>query len=189
MNEYMTEKVACVELPTCFQPKQVFSIMHKPLDFKNIVFINRDKAEKTENYKQLVVFVLLKKGEKYCCYKRTESEKRLLDKYSIGFGGHISALDFRTGNFFYNAIARELIEESVPVRSYDVRKAKFLGHIYDASNEVGRMHLGCVFCIDAKDLSVENALTVKELLDLQLDNWSRFILHELSVQKKVDSYD
>ena len=113
------------------------------------LFLPRDKAELDETHKQLIPYCVLKnkKGQVFI-YQRNKKggEKRLHAKWSLGVGGHISSEDTGTITQVYeNALNREMYEE-LGLWPYQFTST-LLGYIYDPSNSVGRVHLGCCHLI------------------------------------------
>jgi predicted NUDIX family phosphoesterase len=74
-------------------------------------------------------------------------EARLLEKISIGFGGHINPIDEKTSSrkcmreIYYNALFREINEEVEVSSKFEDH---IVGLINDDSNAVGRVHIGIV---------------------------------------------
>lgn len=162
-------------------------------------FLNREVAEKDENYKQIIPYVMVKNQDgKYLAYRRSDKsgENRLHGKWSVGFGGHINPDDIPSGSAvdfdsFLFAINRELTEElcwgnllmgMAPADAIDI--------IYDPSNEVGRVHLGVLYELDINLYNgcvwpqiAENAIgeirwmSKEEVLNKKnLENWSKIAL-------------
>ena len=106
-------------------------------------FMDRDKAETDENFRQLIPYAVICQDDKIFCYKRTSKggEKRLHQLRSIGVGGHCSPPDGEVVNpeTFWKCFERE-IEEEVGLKGnfgYQV-----FGLINDTSTEVWRVHCG-----------------------------------------------
>ncbi len=102
-------------------------------------------------FRQLIPYVVLKKGDKFVCYKRTNKggEDRLHDLFSIGWGGHVEIPDVKLqygqiqvmATLEANA-ARELSEELPGLG--DVVSKSWAGLLVDNSNLVGQVHVGVV---------------------------------------------
>lgn len=65
------------------------------LDPSNSVFRSRAQVENDPDFKQLIPYVLIKRGNAWLHYIRgqTSGEKRLVNRGSIGIGGHINPVD------------------------------------------------------------------------------------------------
>ncbi len=145
--------------------------------------MERDMVEHDPTYKQLVVYVALKHGDKIYGYYRTfhgYKEERLKNKFSIGVGGHVMYHDME--GFPLSALNRELQEEA----GIAPGNARFLGFINDDSNEVGRCHLGLAYVVESPskilkgDGSISNGkwYTMEELRNKkeEMESWSRRLL-------------
>lgn len=129
-------------------------------------FVERDRAEYDPRYKQLIIYLIVRHRDRIFLYQRIREsgEKRLLNKYSFGLGGHINpapAADFH-GLITFN-LNRELREEISFRGPYSYR---FLGLLNDEETEVGRYHLGLVFFISC--LSPEITVNERNKLSGQL---------------------
>jgi predicted NUDIX family phosphoesterase len=115
-------------------------------------FIPRAKAEVSPEWKQIIPYVVIRHRDDYFVLQRTakQTEARLHHKVSLGIGGHINP-----GHDLLQGLQQELDEE-VDVRAqYDL---EFIGILNDDSTDVGRVHLGAVYVLDARTAEV----TVKE---------------------------
>jgi predicted NUDIX family phosphoesterase len=124
------------------------------------LFLVRDSVEYDTRYKQLIVYLVLRHREEIFIYQRIRAtgEKRLLDKYSFGLGGHINPVhscSFR--RLIASNLARELKEEVSFPGPYSYR---FLGFLNDEEEEVGRYHFGLVFLVSC----LSPQITVRALL-------------------------
>lgn len=116
-------------------------------------FIDRPTAEASPQYKQIIPYVLIRHGDAYFLLQRTQkqTEARLHHKLSLGIGGHINP---DTPDLF-DGLQKELEEEVEVVGDYDLT---FVGILNDDTTDVGRVHLGAVYVLDAHDGEV----TVRE---------------------------
>lgn len=112
-------------------------------------FRRRGDMELDPSFKQLIPYVILQHTDAdgrvfLFTYTRGkgQGEARLHAKRSIGIGGHISEEDAAGGADPYETGMRRELDEEVTIRS-EVRESR-VGLIYDASTEVGRVHLGVV---------------------------------------------
>ncbi|MBN1585828.1 MAG: hypothetical protein JW937_00180 [Candidatus Omnitrophica bacterium] len=152
----------------------------------------RGEVESDPSFKQIIPYVMIREmgdpgaAPRYFVFQRTKKagENRLHDLFSIGIGGHISQEDegvievplgLETGQLeqqlgkdsrtflkgpLFAGFLRELGEEvSLPERT----EVSLAGFLNDDSNEVGRVHLGLVFEIDAWG-PVKRSAEVQELL-------------------------
>jgi predicted NUDIX family phosphoesterase len=160
-------------------------------------FLERELAENSPEFKQLIPYTIIQYKDKILAYKRSKAgnEGRLRNKWSIGFGGHINPEDFLTGNLqaaIGMCMAREITEElewSTP-ESLAAAKYKETALLYDPSNDVGKVHFGIVITIQLSDdfeysmvSKVEDEIaeirwvTKEEARELEnLENWSKLLL-------------
>lgn len=147
-------------------------------------FIARDVAEVSPQYRQIIPYVVIRHGDECFVLRRTkkQTEARLHDKVSLGIGGHINpGHDLRAG------LQKELDEE---VRVGGAHTLTFVGILNDDSTEVGRVHLGAVYLLDASTRDVEVLETEKmhgEWMPLAalaglreaMESWSAIVLDEV----------
>ena len=116
-------------------------------------FIDRDKAETSPKHKQIIPYVLIRNADSYFLLQRTQkqTEARLHDKLSLGIGGHINP----DTPELLDGLFKELEEEVEVGSEFDLN---FLGFLNDDTTEVGRVHLGVVYVLDAHERNV----TVRE---------------------------
>jgi predicted NUDIX family phosphoesterase len=107
-------------------------------------FIDRPTAEVSPQYKQIIPYVVIRHGDRYFLLQRTpkQTESRLHHKLSLGIGGHINpdTPDLLEG------LQKELDEEVTVGGDYDLT---FVGILNDDTTDVGRVHLGAVYVLDA----------------------------------------
>ena len=154
-------------------------------------FIERGVCETDASYKQIIPYVTVRRADKLLLLKRlrSQNEKRLHGLLSIGLGGHINETDInvygKNENIIINGMHRELNEEI----SIGYSKApEFIGIINDNSNDVGKVHLGFWFIIDADS----EAFSINELektegrwiaknelqrLTCEMETWSSLLLN------------
>lgn len=160
------------------------------LEAENTRFIPRSAAEDDPSFKQVIPYVLIRKGGSYLHYVRGKGsgEKRLVSLGSIGIGGHINHGDeslFLAGLQFYEeALQRELHEELRMDGRFETRA---IALINDDSTPVGRVHFGIVHVCELGDQNVAKGeacitdlqfLTVAELRARRdrMENWSQLCL-------------
>lgn len=124
----------------------------------NFQSIPRSAAEKDYNFKQLIVYVLIRSGDLYLTYKRTPRahEERLRQKYSIGIGGHVNTIDRNQLPLFNDdhkegllvqAVWREIREE-INIKCKILAEPQLICFINDDSNNVGKVHFGTVWLLE-----------------------------------------
>ena len=150
----------------------------------NHFFIDRDVAEVSPEYRQIIPYVVIRHGDECFVLRRTrkQTEARLHDKVSLGIGGHINP-----GNDLRAGLQKELDEE---VRVGCAHTLSFVGILNDDSTEVGRVHLGAVYLLDATSRDVEVLETEKmrgEWMPIatlgglreSMETWSAIVLDEV----------
>jgi predicted NUDIX family phosphoesterase len=160
------------------------------LEAENTRFIPRSMAEEDPSFKQIIPYVLIKKGETLLHYVRGKAsgEKRLVAKGSMGIGGHINHRDeslFRTGlDYYEEAVQRELHEE---LRIDGHFQTRIIGLINDDSTPVGQVHFGVVHLCELTSENVSKGeacitdlrfLTLEELKGRRemMETWSQLCL-------------
>ncbi len=173
---------------------EVSAYVPRILEAENTHFVARALAEGDPSQKQIIPYVLFKKGDSYLHYVRGKGsgEKRLVAKGSIGIGGHINHGDenlFLAGLEFYEeALQREIHEE---LRMDGHFRTRIVGLINDDSTPVGQVHFGIVHLCELADENVSKGeacitdlrfLKVSELQERreQLENWSQLCLELLT---------
>ncbi|MEA2109437.1 MAG: hypothetical protein U9P07_08475 [Pseudomonadota bacterium] len=114
------------------------------------VWLVRGQAETNPDYLQIIPYLLLESGSWISpggiwCYSRIGGrEKRLLQQFSCGVGGHVEWGD-RSSSLAAtaeNCLWRELKEE---IQSPSIESLRPLCWLYENESEVGLVHLGLVF--------------------------------------------
>jgi predicted NUDIX family phosphoesterase len=172
----------------------VAAYVPRVLAAENTHFVRRASAEDDPSQKQIIPYVLIRKGDTYLHYVRGKGsgEKRLVAKGSIGIGGHINHGDeslFLTGLDSYDeALQRELHEE---LRMDGLFRTRVVALINDDSTPVGQVHFGIVHLCELGEENVSKGeacitdlrfLTLPELLGLrdQMETWSQLCLEFIS---------
>ncbi len=151
----MTEQVMVVERERLAPYLVERGLVREGLDeiLDGHFFLDRPTAEVSPQYKQIIPYVVIRHAGQYFLLQRTQkqTEARLHLKLSIGVGGHINpdTPDLLDG------LHKELEEEVHVAGDYDLT---FAGILNDDTTEVGTVHLGAVFVLDAHDPDV----TVRE---------------------------
>lgn len=115
------------------------------------VFLDRKPAEEDPSHKQIIPYIAIAHNDRFLVYRRTpkQGEKRLHNKFSLGFGGHINDTDNGARpktNLILAAMVRELNEE---VYIPSVQRMSVVGFLNDDANPVGRVHLGVAIVVEA----------------------------------------
>ena len=163
------------------------------LDKANCRFLRRAVAETDPAYKQIISYVLIRKGDTWLHYVRGKAsgEKRLVAKGSIGVGGHVNPQDqslFDAGlDFYETAVKRELHEE---LKMDGVFETRIVALLNDDSTAVGKVHFGVVHlcALTSENVSKSEAsltelafLTQEQLMKHreQMETWSQFCVDHL----------
>lgn len=144
-------------------------------------FIARATAETSPQYKQIIPYVVIRHGHSYFMLKRSakQTESRLHHKLSLGIGGHINP---HTPTIL-GGLQKELDEEVFIARPYDL---VFAGILNDDTTDVGRVHLGAVYLLEAftpqvvvrETEKMVGAWTPREDLGAQreaMESWSQLV--------------
>ena len=147
-------------------------------------FIDRPAAEVSPQYKQIIPYVLIRRGQSWFLLRRTQkqTEARLHDKLSLGIGGHINP---DTPDLI-DGLQKELEEEVGVTGDYELT---FIGILNDDTTDVGSVHLGAVFVLDVADGDVEvretdkmtgRWITTADLAPLrdQMETWTQIVYDE-----------
>lgn len=172
---------------------EVNKLLWTILEPENNFFLNRDRAENSPEYKQLIPYVVLRYGDAIFSYVRGKksSEARLVAMRSIGVGGHIEPIDqslFSSDCDMYLEAARREVNEEVKLDT--IYREQVVAIINDDSTEVGKVHLGIMHIWDVAEPNVtkrEGLITqagfvhieeLKKNLD-ELETWSQIALQVL----------
>ena len=119
-------------------------------------FRPRPEMETDPAYKQIIPYVLVARGAEAFVMQRLKKggEQRLHGLLSLGVGGHINPVDEAEGSALTAGLRREVDEEVAVERAVSLTP---LGVINNDRDEVGRVHLGFLFRLEA-----EGAVTVRE---------------------------
>jgi predicted NUDIX family phosphoesterase len=148
----MNEQVMVVErseLARYIESHELDLILDNLEDILDVVsvkhfFIDRATAEHSPQYKQIIPYVVIRHGDSYFLLQRTskQTESRLHHKLSLGIGGHINP-DAPT---ILGGLQKELEEEVGVNGDYEI---SFVGILNDDTTDVGRVHLGAVYVLEA----------------------------------------
>ena len=157
---------------------------------QNNFFLPRSRAEQDPAFKQIIPYVIFTFEGTILRYVRgaKSGEKRLVDKASIGIGGHINESDESLFSFdkdaYRAAVHREVAEELKFEGMWEDRLAALIN---DDSTEVGQVHLGVVHVVALRHDAVRaRERAIRELLFLtpqelrkqrdKLESWSQIVL-------------
>lgn len=168
MTEQVTEQVMVVERERLAPYLIERGLVRERLDeiFDVILdghfFLDRPTAEVSPQYKQIIPYVLIRHDHSFYLLQRTQkqTESRLHLKLSIGIGGHINP----DTPELLDGLHKELEEEVDVQGDYDLT---FIGILNDDTTEVGSVHLGAVYLLEAHDRTV----TVRET-DKMTGRWA-----------------
>lgn len=165
---------------------------------ENHTFMERNEAEFAPEYKQIIPYLLITNRSNYILTQRTwrQTEKRLHNKLSIGFGGHINPAEkTNSENVIMQGLYKELSEE---VSLSQVDEIRFCGVVNDDTSEVGRYHLGLVFLViagnDEFEIVERHKMTgrwaskseIKAIYD-DMESWSQIVFRDLISSNYVKS--
>ena len=149
-------------------------------------FIERPVAEVSPEYRQIIPYVLIRNDDDYFVLRRTtkQTEARLHHKLSLGIGGHVNP-----GHSLLEGLQKELNEEVDIGSDYSMQ---FIGMINDDTTDVGRVHLGAAYLLEAEGRDVTVKETEKMIGDwmprgalqgvrASLESWSQIVYDEFIV--------
>jgi predicted NUDIX family phosphoesterase len=153
---------------------------------KNHSFLDRDIAEYDYDYRQIIPYIIVKNEDSYLLLKRLnkQTEKRLHGKYSLGVGGHINPdPSNKYENVIMSGLYRELNEEISIKEPFELT---FAGVINNQTSDVGKVHVGFLYILEASSLDFEvlekekmtgEWVTQKELTAYYeyLEGWSQIV--------------
>jgi predicted NUDIX family phosphoesterase len=150
------------------------------------LFIDRPVAEVSPEFRQIIPYVVIRNADHYFVLKRTakQTEKRLHHKLSLGIGGHVNPPES-----LLEGLQKELDEEVHIGAGYAM---EFIGMINDDSTDVGRVHLGAAYVLDAsgRDVAVKEThkmigewMIEGALRDVRsaMESWSQIVYDEFIV--------
>ena len=161
---------------------------------ENHFFLPREKAEYDNTVKQIIPYVILRRGEEYFLLRRLkkQTEARLHDKLSLGVGGHINPTEEAARDPLEAGLRRELAEE---VSVQDIASLTCVGIINETTGGVSDYHTALVYLLETT-----GQVTVREtekmsgtwttpaalspLLD-SLETWSKIVVERIILPKIV----
>jgi predicted NUDIX family phosphoesterase len=148
-------------------------------------FLPRGAAERDRSHKQVIPYVVVRDEERVFLMRRTRggADVRLHDRYTIGVGGHVGPADGGVAG----GLRREWLEE---LRAPFEPDFALLGLLNDDTTDVGSVHVGLVYVVEAAGRPVairetdkltgtfadpEEARAVRD----RMETWSAIVLDEL----------
>lgn len=153
-------------------------------------YLDRPTAEQDPTHKQLIPYVVVRDGDRVFAMERTDAggDARLHGLVSIGVGGHLNPVDDGE-DALMAGLRREWAEELVAdwEPAFDL-----LGLLNDDTNEVGAVHLGVVFVVEAagrtvdvreRDKLIGRFVSHDEIAESaeRLETWSRLAAEALGI--------
>jgi predicted NUDIX family phosphoesterase len=133
-------------------------------------FTPRIKAETDVTKKQIIPYVILRDSQqRYGVYKRKSSEKRLLNLFTLGFGGHIDEHDYKDHDWQVTilcSLQRELAEEA----GIKNAQPELLGLVNEEQTKVGHTHIAIVYMlnnVDSKQLQVSTEISALQWVNAE----------------------
>lgn len=136
-------------------------------------FLARRHAESSETHKQIIPYILIRNDGKFLLYQRGKGggEERLLEQWSLGFGGHINPVDGAGGiDRYLTGACRELMEEVGLACTEVAMLESIIGTVNDEESDVGSVHFGIVHVLDVTDDAAALLLTQGEEI-IQYRKW------------------
>ena len=136
---------------------------------KNCQFKRRGDMENDPSFQQIIPYVLFNFEDKYFIYKYLPEagEKRLVDTYQLGVGGHINPIDDEDSKDVLESGMMREWDEEVNFKG-NILEKKLVGILNDDSRPVEQVHLGLVynFIGDSPEISIKEIdKMVGELVD------------------------
>lgn len=157
-------------------------------------FLPREQAEYDQTVKQIIPYVLLRRGEAYFLLRRLkkQTETRLHDKLSLGVGGHINPTEEAAVDPLEAGLRRELAEEVDVPR---VLSLTCVGVLNETTGGVSDYHAALVYVLET-----DGEVTVRETEKMsgtwatpdqleavrdQLETWSQLALDAVIYGKSL----
>lgn len=147
-------------------------------------FKRRGDIEEDRNWKQVIPYLVFRHKKKYFLMRRNDKgDYRLINKCSLGIGGHINKEDLGS-NDIINWAKREFTEEVLYNGNFTSQP---IGYINNDTVPIDQVHLAYVMLLEGDSDTIttnkEDNLRTGELLTLkeietqyeQLESWSRIV--------------
>ena len=170
------EQVLAIKSEIIFKEGRWQGLKENNLDYyidlikENAEFKRRGDIENDDSFQQVIPYILFSFQNKYFIYNYLDSvaEKRLINNYQIGIGGHINKEDIgENKNILEAGMMREWNEE-VDFKG-NILEKRFIGIMNDDSRPVESVHIALVyhFIGDSPDISIKEAdKMVGQLMEL-----------------------
>lgn len=148
-------------------------------------YVPRGLAERDRTHKQVIPYVVVRDGSRVFLMRRTRAgaDERLHDRYTIGVGGHVGPDDGGIDGGLQREWAEELEASFTP-------RFGLVGLLNDDSTDVGAVHVGLVYVVEADGGTVAIRETEKlsgsfvEPADARavrdrMESWSAIVLDDL----------
>lgn len=180
--------------PDGFSGAVAREFMGQLADRGRLSYVNRPDAEKRDDLRQLVAYVVLRRGEEVLTYRRghfSAAHPMLRGSLCLGFGGHVQEQDtvdlFSVDGGICMAADREVREE---LDGLDSLSFEPVGVINDQTSPEGTRHIGVVVeAVLPSDFTEERSkreraineltlLPVEELVERyhELEYWSQLVV-------------
>ncbi|KKU51722.1 MAG: hypothetical protein UX75_C0062G0009 [Candidatus Moranbacteria bacterium GW2011_GWE2_47_10] len=155
------EKVLAIKGDIIFKEGEWLGFKTENLDYfynlikSNCEFVDREKAETDEKYKQIIPYILFKNGNKFFLYEyiKGATETRLHHNYILGIAGHINPIDNNGNDIIEEGAKREWFEEVV--FDGNITNRKLVGMLNDNRRDVERVHLGLIYVYEGDSDKIE----------------------------------
>ncbi len=160
------------------------------------LFKERGLVENDIYFKQIVIYAIIHCRGKILRYRRGPKllESRLMNKLSIGIGGHVTLEDSKTNHDNYiSCLYRELNEEIYINTKFN---KNIVATLNDDSNSVGAVHFGIIIILDLAEPNVKQK--EKSILECQFidknkliddyneyERWSQICINNIDNLKKL----
>lgn len=169
--------------------------------FPGLRFMRRGDVEDDPSINQVIPYVVIRSSTgRVLVYNRGDKggEERLVDKWSIGIGGHINKEDGEEDIFepqlIFNAASREIREELLGTTGGVMSPTlQILGCLYLTDTPVDAVHFGLVMgteCLSPELIEpTEEATQLRwvkpeKLKEYELENWSAIVRDELLLKEE-----
>lgn len=134
-------------------------------------FKKRGEVEKNSSFQQIIPYILFSFKNKFFLYKYIEGagEKRLINNYQLGVGGHINLIDAKEKEGILETAAMREWKEEINYKG-EILSKKLIGILNDDTRPVEKVHIGLIyhFIGDNPEISVRETNKMKgELVDLK----------------------
>jgi len=125
---------------------------------QNGLFLRRSVLEEDPSFKQIIPYAIISDKDSFYLFRRTsgQTEKRLHNKFSLGFGGHMNPNESvePKEHYLIDELKRELFEEVKLLNGCLIDNFEFIGFINDDTIPVGRVHIGLLYNIRVSNKEV-----------------------------------